>query len=309
MRCIPIHKDSNGRLATDWEKRRVAFAFSFPAFLFAAAIIIYPMLDVIYLSFKNIKFFGAVNIPDGFTLANYTRVLTSKNFYNALLRSLIYTTLAVGVSFGIGLGLALLINKKGPLQKLFRILVLLAWPIPGVVVSLLFSWIFDGNFGILNSMLRSLGIIRQNIPWLIQTSSAFPSVIVATIWKCYPFFTLMLLAGLQGVPAELYESAQIDGAGELRQFITMVIPLIGGTLSTMAMSGVAYIFSWYLPTLLLTNGHGETSTIGFIFVVNAQARSNLDFIYAFGVLVAVFGSAITVGAKTIFEKIWAEVEY
>ena len=208
MRCIPIHKDSNGRLATDWEKRRVAFAFSFPAFLFAAAIIIYPMLDVIYLSFKNIKFFGAVNIPDGFTLANYTRVLTSKNFYNALLRSLIYTTLAVGVSFGIGLGLALLINKKGPLQKLFRILVLLAWPIPGVVVSLLFSWIFDGNFGILNSMLRSLGIIRQNIPWLIQTSSAFPSVIVATIWKCYPFFTLMLLAGLQGVPAELYENCQ-----------------------------------------------------------------------------------------------------
>ena len=260
MRCIPIHKDSNGRLATDREKRRVAFAFSIPAFLFAAAIIIYPMLDVIYLSFKNIKFFGAVNIPDGFTLANYTRVLTSKNFYNALLRSLIYTTLAVGVSFGIGLGLALLINKKGPLQKLFRILVLLAWPIPGVVVSLLFSWIFDGNFGILNSMLRSLGIIRQNIPWLIQTSSAFPSVIVATIWKCYPFFTLMLLAGLQGVPAELYESAQIDGANALQRFHNITFPAIRSVVAIALLQNGLWVFRNYDLISTMTGGGPNRAT-------------------------------------------------
>jgi multiple sugar transport system permease protein len=296
VRCIPIHKDSNGRLATDREKRRVAFAFSFPAFLFAAAIIIYPMLDVIYLSFKNIKFFGAVNIPDGFTLANYTRVLTSKNFYNALLRSLIYTTLAVGVSFGIGLGLALLINKKGPLQKLFRILVLLAWPIPGVVVSLLFSWIFDGNFGILNSMLRSLGIIRQNIPWLIQTSSAFPSVIVATIWKCYPFFTLMLLAGLQGVPAELYESAQIDGANALQRFHNITFPAIRSVVAIALLQNGLWVFRNYDLISTMTGGgpNRATETLPLLLYNEAFKFSRLGSAAAIGVLGLIVCSLIVI---------------
>lgn len=288
-----VRRDTSGR---ERNRKRVALLFSLPSFVFAAAIILYPMGDILYLSFKNIKFFGAVNIPKGFTLANYTKVLASDVFVNALVRSLIYTVVSVAFAFAIGLGLALLLNRKTRLQKLFRVLVLLAWPIPGVVVSLLFSWIFDGNFGILNEVLRSMGLIQQNVPWLINSSTAFPAVIAATIWKSYPFFTLMLLAGLQGVPAELYESAEIDGASSFQRFRHITMPAIRSVVAIAVLQNGLWVFRNYDLVATMTGGgpNRATETLPMLLYNEAFKFSRLGSAASIGVIGLMVCSLIVV---------------
>ena len=271
---------------TERKRRTAAALYSAPAVLLAAAVIIYPMLNIFYLSFKNIKFFGAVNIPKGFTAANYARIFGSDFFWNALLRSLIYTTVAVAFAFAIGLGLALLLNMDIKFKRLFRVLVLLAWPIPGVVVSILFMWMFDSNFGIVNAILRDLHLITQNVTWLVNADTAFPTVIAATIWKGYPFFTLMLLAGLQGIPADLYESAKIDGAGAFKRFRYVTLPALHSVIAISLLQNGLWVFRNYDLISVMTGGgpNRTTETLPLLLYNEAFKFSRMGSGAAIGVM-------------------------
>ena len=138
-------------MKTKSEKRnhRMALAFALPAAIFSMLLIIYPLFTTVKLSFQNVKFIGSLTDDPGLTLENYTKLCSNTDFWNALGRSVLFTFLALSLSFLIGLGLALLLNKKFRFQKCVRTLILLAWPIPGVIVGLLFTWLFDANYGII----------------------------------------------------------------------------------------------------------------------------------------------------------------
>lgn len=277
-----LHKIST----TETQRRRFACCLSAPAVLFSSLVIIYPLLSIIYLSFKNIKFFGAVNIPSGFTLANYERILGAGSFWDALGRTAVYTTVAVAFAFAIGMSLALMLNMKIRFQRVFRVLVLLAWPIPGVVVSILFMWMFDANFGIVNSILQSVGIISGNVPWLVNSATAFPAVIIATIWKGYPFFALMLLAGLQSVPEELYESAKIDGAGSFQRFRHITIPALGQVIAISVLQNGLWVFRNYDLISTMTGGgpNRATETLPMLLYNEAFKFSRMGSAAAVGVM-------------------------
>lgn len=271
---------------TENEKRRVAIIFSLPAVIFSMFLILYPLLDIFYLSFKNIKFFGAVNIPKGFTISNYERILTSGHFWNAMGRTLFYTIIVVIIAFVLGFALALLLNLNMKYKRVFRIMILLAWPIPGVVVSILFMWMFDANFGVINSVLRNFNIIAQNVPWLVNTSTAFPTVMIATIWKAYPFFTLMLLAGLQGIPLELYESAKIDGAGAYKRFKHITFPALEQVIAISLLLNGLWVFRNYDLIAVMTGGgpNRATETLPLLLYNEAFKFSRLGSGSAIGVL-------------------------
>lgn len=268
---------------TKSEKRNhiMAVAFALPAAVFSLTLIIYPLFTTIKLSFQDMKFIGSLKENDtGFTLANYTKLFSNTDFWNALGRSVLFTFVALSLSFLIGLGLAILLNKKFRFQKCVRTLILLAWPIPGVIVGLLFTWLFDGNYGIMNTILKSLHIIDRNVKWLSGGNTAMITVITATVWKSYPFFTLTLLAGLKGISEDFYEAASIDGASAWQRFTKITLPALHSVIVTSLLLNGLWIFRNYDLVYTITGGGPNQATETMPLLLYNQAFKYYKMGYA-----------------------------
>ena len=210
-------------------ERLFAYALLAPAVLAVLALIAWPMYLIVSISFregKSLNFLALSNRPLGF--GNYEIVLTDAATWHSVLVSFVYTFGTIVPAFLIGLSTALLLNRVFPFRRWLRSLMLLPWAAPGVMVSIVFLWLFDASFGVVNYALRSLGLISTDIAWYTSESTALLAVIVPTIWKAYPFFTLTLLAALQSIPGNLYEAADVDGASSWQRFVNITWPGIRG---------------------------------------------------------------------------------
>ena len=210
-------------------ERRFAYALLAPAVVAVGALIAWPMYLIVSISFRegrSLNFLALDRRPLG--LGNYRTVLTDPATWHSVGVSLIYTAGTLAPAFLIGLLTALLLNRVFPLRRWLRSLVLLPWAVPGVMVSIVFLWMFDASFGVVNALLRSAGFTGTDIAWYSTESTALFAVIVPTIWKAYPFFTLTLLAAMQSIPGHLYEAAEVDGATALQRFANVTWPGIRG---------------------------------------------------------------------------------
>jgi multiple sugar transport system permease protein len=210
-------------------ERRFAYALLTPAVVTVLALIGWPIYLIVSISFRegrSLNFAALGQRPFG--LGNYASVLTDSATWHSAWVSFAYTFGTIVPAFAIGLGTALLLNRVFPLRRWLRSLMLLPWAMPGVMVSIVFLWLFDASFGIVNYALRSLGLIAVDVAWYTNESTALIAVIVPTIWKAYPFFTLTLLAALQSIPANLYEAADVDGASAWQRFANITWPGIRG---------------------------------------------------------------------------------
>jgi multiple sugar transport system permease protein len=210
-------------------ERRFAYALLMPAVVAVFALIAWPMYLIVSISFregKSLNFAALGQRPFG--LGNYASVLTDSATWHSAWVSFAYTFGTIVPAFAIGLGTALLLNRVFPWRRWLRSLMLLPWAVPGVMVSIVFLWLFDASFGVVNYALRSLGLITVDVAWYTNESTALIAVIVPTIWKAYPFFTLTLLAALQSIPANLYEAADVDGASAWQRFANITWPGIRG---------------------------------------------------------------------------------
>ena len=210
-------------------ERRFAYALLMPAVVTVFALIAWPMYLIVSISFregKSLNFAALGQRPFG--LGNYASVLTDSATWHSAWVSFAYTFGTIVPAFGIGLGTALLLNRVFPWRRWLRSLMLLPWAVPGVMASIVFLWLFDASFGVVNYALRSLGLIAVDVAWYTNESTALIAVIVPTIWKAYPFFTLTLLAALQSIPADLYEAAGVDGASARQRFANITWPGIRG---------------------------------------------------------------------------------
>jgi len=166
------------------------------------------------------------NSDIGFSLSVYQKVLTDPVTWETLGRSFIYLFGSLIPSYLLGLGTALLLNKQFGARRLFRTLTILPWAIPGVVASIIYVWMFDSSYGVINNILQSMGLIEEYKAWFFDEDLVMFSVILPTIWKGYPFFTVTLLAALQAIPGELYEAAEVDGCNGFRKFWHITKPEI-----------------------------------------------------------------------------------
>ena len=210
-------------------ERTFAYALLAPAVIAVAGLIAWPMYLIVSISFRegrSLNFLTLTNRPLG--LGNYANVLTDDATWHSVLVSFVYTFGTIAPAFAIGLGTALLLNRAFPLRRWLRALMLLPWAVPGVMVSIIFLWLFDASFGVVNYALRSTGLIATDVAWYTTESTALFAVIVPTVWKAYPFFTLTLLAALQSIPASLYEAADVDGASAWQRFREVTWPGIRG---------------------------------------------------------------------------------
>ncbi len=204
-----------------------AYALLVPALVLVAVLLAYPLYIAVQLSLRDAQTFSLTQLSEApLTLRHYREVLGDTAWVADLWRSAVYTFGVTVPAFGIGLGLALLLNRAFPGRRVLRPLVLLPWAVPSIVVSAMFAWMLDSSFGVINYLLRSSGLIAENIGWFTNRDTAMVGVLIPTVWKYYPFFTLVLLAALQSVPGDLYEAARVDGASARAQFRFVTWPAI-----------------------------------------------------------------------------------
>lgn len=196
-----------------------------PVFLIIALFAIYPIIHAVRMSFYRYLLTRPGDHPF-VGLQNFINVTTSYYFKNSITVTAIYTVAAVTGVILFGLGVALLLNTKVKMAAPLKVVILLPWALPAVVSGLLWKWILNADFGILNGILYSLGLIDNYIPFLANPTLAKMSLIMAHIWKEGPLVAIFFLAGLQLIPVELYESARIDGGGGWRIFRNITLPLL-----------------------------------------------------------------------------------
>lgn len=217
----------NAAAATSKKKTSSGRSFPFlaltPAWVFLVLLIGYPLLKVLWDAFQNVNLINT-SLTGFAGLDNFADVIADRHFGRAVRNTIVWTVASVAGEFVIGLGAALLLNRKVRGQGFFRVLTFIPWLVPIIVAGMTWEWMLNPDFGIVNSMLTSLGITETPINFLGDAKWAMATVIFVNIWRSFPYYTISFLAALQAIPQELYEAAQIDGASALRQFRSVTFP-------------------------------------------------------------------------------------
>ena len=267
------------RPALSWQDRvqrfllrdsTLGYLFLLPALLIILGLVAYPFVNAVVMTFQA-KTAGA---PGRFIgLANYRELLANEVFWRTVWNMLVYTGLGVGIKFCIGLSMALVLNQERFCNNLFRSFLLIPWAIPTLISALNWRWIYDDASGLINNVLVRLNLIEETISWLSDPHLAMFSVIAVVVWQGTPFFTMVFLAGLQAIPKELYEAAEIDGASILQQFWYITIARLRPIFITAVMLSTIWTSSGIQFVYILTNGGPADRT---------QIFPMLSFTYALG---------------------------
>lgn len=209
---------NNGRL-TDTQ---TGVLLVIPGLAVFIAVILYPFISAILMSFTDRSLLNPNSDMVGFE--NYVKVFSNPYFFKTVWTTVVFVVFATLIPFTLGLIWAIVLNQGFRLSEFLRGVTLVNWIIPGTAIGFLWSWIFNGQYGILNGLLTSMGIIDENIRFLGQPVSALICVIIARSWQMLPWYMAFLLGGLQSVPQDRIEAARIDGANNLQTFRYIVIP-------------------------------------------------------------------------------------
>ena len=242
--------------------RWTPYLFIAPVVLYLLLFQGYPLIQQLMLSFTSTSLLSPRdNVFVG--LDNYRDLLGTSDFHNTILITAIYTVACVVLSIGLGLAAALLLDRPFRGRGIARAAVTIPWAAPPVAVALIFTWMFNAQYGIFTHVQRVLGLATANENWLDDPSLALPAILLTTIWQIFPFASVVILAALQGVSGELREAAVIDGADRLSVFKAVVWPTIQPTVALLAL----FITIWSLRRFdliwLMTQGGpiGATSTL------------------------------------------------
>lgn len=232
-----------------------------PAVVLGLFVIGYPLYLIIDASIRDVGLPNVAALNSApVTGSNFTELGSDPLFTQALWVSLLYTVGGTLPAFLVGLGTALLLNRRFPLRRLFRTLILLPWAIPAVVCSFLFLWVLNASYGVLDYILLHLHLISHYIPWLASTQWSIVGVIIPTAWKSYPFFTLLMLAALQVIPLELYEAAKVDGARSWATFRWVTWPGIRNAAYLALVLQLLWAFREFEIIYPITSGGPANST-------------------------------------------------
>ncbi|WP_130858855.1 carbohydrate ABC transporter permease [Gracilibacillus phocaeensis] len=206
--------------------RALPYMLLLPVFTMIILIVFIPLVTTIIYSFQSYR----LTDPDAQStfvgLDNYWTILQDGRFISSLVTGFIYIAGSVIGMLILGLLTAQLANQAFKGRSLFRASILLPWAVAPVVAAQAWKFMFETDFGIVNYILEKMGLIERSIPWLVSTDHAMFSVILTNIWKTTPLLTLIIVSGLQTISRELYESADIDGAGALKKYYYITFPLI-----------------------------------------------------------------------------------
>jgi multiple sugar transport system permease protein len=249
----------------------LGYALILPAFFFVAGLIIYPALWGVYYSFTD----KVVGKPEHFVgLENFWYMLNWPDFGLMITNTIVLVVFAVGIKVIVGMTMALALNEDVPLRAVFRGLMFLPWTIPSFVAGLVWRWLYDDQNGLFNWALLNLHLISAPISWLGTTGTAMPAVISVVVWKGFPFFGIAFLAGLQAIPAEQYEAAQVDGANVMERFRYITIPGLQHVMLITVMLNTIWTANTFDLVYLMTGGGPSNATQVFTMLTYTVGVGN-----------------------------------
>ncbi len=252
---------------------QVAILLVMPAILLLFTVILYPLLNSMFIGLmdKSLIYGG-----DEFVGLKNIREVLRGDFTLILMNTLVFAIGATILPYLIGFGLALVLN--GPIlgRGFLRGAFLMPWLVPSVIVSFLWLWIFNANYGVLNGFLRNLGLIEQNLNWLSTGGAARTAVIIAKTWQAFPWITGMMLAALQTIPGDLIEAAAIDGANRLQTFRNVTLPHLRGVSSIVILLSLIWNFQHFETIYVMTQGGPAKATTTFSVAVYQTAFQAFD---------------------------------
>lgn len=249
-----------------YQKRSIKIApylFITPNILLFLVFMIFPILFTFYISFHKWTILGKPNFVG---LGNYYQLLTDNVFWISLWNTLYYTIGTVPFSMALGLAGAILLNRRIPLRAFFRGVFFAPVVVSLVATGLIWSWMYNPNYGLFNHLLQFVGI--EGVNWLSSTAWAMPAVIITTLWVRTGYCLVIYLAGLQAIPESLYEAAEIDGASSWQKFWYVTLPLLRHTTTFVLVISVIYGFMVFDLIYTMTNGgpgHSTTVIVQYIF--------------------------------------------
>ena len=222
-------------------------------------------------------------------LGNYINLLTNdEQFWPSLGRTILWVIFGVGFQFIFGFLLALLLNRKFHGRGLMRSLLMIPWVTSGVLIGLIWRWLYDGNYGVINDLLIKMGVLQTGIPFLSRVNLALPMIIITLVWQGIPFFALMILAALQGVSQDMYEAADIDGANAVQKLFRITIPSIKNTLFVTILLRVIWVTNSVDIIQNMTTGGPAYATQTIAVMTYQQAHVlNLGYSSAIAIVMAI----------------------
>jgi multiple sugar transport system permease protein len=278
-----------------------------PGAIYVGLLLLYPIGQAIYSSFTHTELLS--NAPPRWVgLANYERMLGDGAFWRSVGITFWYTFLVVTTAITTALAAALLMNHRFRGRTLVRGIVTLPWAFPEVAAVLIWTWMLSQQFGVLNVFARWLPFVHDNQPWLTSPNLAMFSLVLMTVWKLFPFYSLVILTALQAVQPELYEVARIDGADSLQSFRHVTLPGIAPTLSLLTLLVTIWSFRRFASIYLLTGGGPAGATETLVVRVYDAAFKFFELSYGatLGVAGLVFALAITASYFYVLRRRGAE---
>lgn len=277
-------------------ERKYLYLFAGPAMAFMLILSIYPIVYNFFLMFRNMAsstFFTHEFV--GF--ATIKQVFEKGVIWQALQNTVVFTVSCTLMQLVIGFALALLLNKTLRVARFARSMIVISYIIPLTVTGLLFKFIFQADTGVLNFLLKQLGLISESITWLTSPNLALWTIITANIWVGVPFDMMLLTTGLANIPEDVYESASIDGAGRVQRFFRITLPLLKSSIYSILILGVIYTVKMFDLVKIMTAGGPVNATellstysyrLGFNEMNFSQASVVANFMFLLLVVVSIF---------------------
>ncbi len=275
----------------------------FPAFLLLALVIFFPLIEGIVIAFQNYNLNNSLSLVRFNGLDNFKAILTDTNFnfWQIIINTLIWIYVSLFFQFTLGLILALLLREPFRGRGIYSGLVFYPWALSGFAIGLIWSWMFNGQFGMINDLLQKVHLIHLNIGFLSDPNFAMMSVIIVNIWYGVPFFAIMLLAGLQSIPKELFEAAAIDGAGSVKRLFFVTLPYIKSTIVSTVLLRTIWIMNFPEIIYAMTSGGPNNATN----ILSTQMINKLVKFYDYGQGSAV--GVIIMGILFLFAFVYLKV--
>jgi multiple sugar transport system permease protein len=231
-----------------------------PALILVAGVLLFPLAFSLWTSLNDVS---TVNLSMRFTgLANYSGAVHAPFFRTSVEHTLVFAAITILGTTVMGLAIALVLNERFAGRGILRALMILPWALSQVVVGIIWSWIYNGTFGVLNAMLQGAGLIHEYRGWLSDPSLALTLVAVAFIWSSVPFAVVMYLGTLQTIPADLYKAAHVDGARTLQRFLYITLPALRyTTLVILLVASLDGLLAFSLIYIMTGGGPGIATTV------------------------------------------------
>lgn len=276
-----IHKKKNNLLI----KKYTPYLFTAPALILLILMVFYPLSYGFYLSITDMSLKTFKN-PNVIGLANYAQIITDGKMFSTLLRTIIWTVINLVFHVSVGLWLAVLLNRKLPGKSIYRVLLIIPWAMPQYIAALTWKGMFNFKFGAVNIALQNFGF--EPVNWLGDPTMTFIAAIITNIWLGCAFMMMISLGGLQSIPNELYEAADIDGASSWHKFKNITLPLLKPVLAPSIVLGTVWTFNMLNVIIIIAGGFGNEKTQILVTEVYRLAFMFYRYGYAAAYSVVIF---------------------